>query len=117
MEKVAVKRRRREREALLELPSAQCRVDPAVRAVDGVTTVETAGAQIETPKDQIEEDHDHDQKEVDDNTAAMEAARDHAPEAEEEGREVETTHGIREKDESTAKKENRDAAGLRIVVT
>ena len=112
MEKVA-KRKRREREALQGLALVPCRVDPAAREVDGVTTVETAGAQTETAEDQIEEDPVHDHKGVDD-LAAMEAARDHAPEAEEEGREVGTTHGIREEDESTEKKGNKDAAGLRI---
>ena len=116
MEKVA-KRKRREREALRGLALVPCRVDPAARAVDGVTTVETAEAQTETAEKQIEEDPVHDRKGVDDHIAAMEAARDHAPEAEEEGREVGTTHEIREEDESTEKKENRDAAGLRIVVT
>ena len=116
MEKVA-KRKRREREALQGLALVPCRVDPAAREVDGVTTVETAGSPIETAKDQIEEDHDHDQKEVDDHIAAMEAARDHAPEAEGEGLEAGTTHGIREEDESTEKKGNKDAAGLRIAVT
>ena len=116
MEKVAAKRRRREREALLGLASAQCRVDQAGREVDGVTTVETAEAPIETARDQIEDDHDHDQKEVDEHIAAMEAATGHAPEAEDgEGLEVGTTHGIREEDENMEKKRSRDAADPRIV--
>ena len=114
MEKVAAKRRRRGREALLELALAQCRVDQAGHEVDGVITVETVEAQTETAKGQIEDDHDP--KEIEDHIAAMEAATDLAPEAEDgEGREVGTTHEIQEEDGSMEKRKSKDAADPKIV--
>ena len=118
MEKVATKSKRREREALLGLALAQCRVDQVGREVDGVITAEIAEAPTETAKDPIEDDQDHDPREVEDHIAVKEVATDHAPAVEDvEGLEVETTHDIREEDEIMEKSENKAAAGPRNVAT